>query len=152
MIAVISQSILVKFDHITWVVFGQGSQGKSFVLNDKFLHLAEFLPDRVAMFTQAMGMSASDWSVSDVVKTSQNNVWTLTPLLSLAGIAVIRLILHLKAKMWSYPGFQCSSKPQWVGSRRDYENYDCLRCVGSRTRAENNGRMVAGQDDPPNQF
>ena len=35
--------------------------------------LSRFLSDCVAMFTQAVGMTASDWSVSDVVKTRQNN-------------------------------------------------------------------------------
>ena len=35
------------------------------------------LSDRVAMFTQAVGMTASDWSVSDVVKTRQKIILIL---------------------------------------------------------------------------
>ena len=49
------------------------SQDKSFIFNQFktqcFTQL--ILSDRVAMFTQAVGMTASDWSVSDVVKTRQ---------------------------------------------------------------------------------
>ena len=43
--------------------------------------LSRFLSDRVAMFTQAMGMTASDWSASDVVKTRQNNHLNLASLI-----------------------------------------------------------------------
>ena len=43
------------------------------------------------MFTQAVGMTASDWSVSDVVKTRQN-------LLVFTKLAVSVLIMGLKAK------------------------------------------------------
>ena len=48
------------------------------------------------MFTQAVGMTASDWPVSRVVKRSQ----TIDPnlaLLSFTEFAVSRLILRLKA-------------------------------------------------------
>ena len=37
--------------------------------------------DRVAMFTQAVGMTASDWSVSDVVKMRQNKHLNLASLI-----------------------------------------------------------------------
>ena len=53
------------------------SQDKSFYFESKFCSLnhnallSRFLSDRAAMFTQAVGMTASDWSVSDIVKTRQ---------------------------------------------------------------------------------
>jgi len=51
------------------------------------------------MCTKAMGMTTCDWSVSDVVKTSQNNdLKILLLVLSFTGIAVSGLILRLKAK------------------------------------------------------
>ena len=52
-------------------------QDKSFYFESKLCSLkhnaflSRFLSDRVAMSTQAVGMTASDWSVSDVVKTRQ---------------------------------------------------------------------------------
>ena len=65
----------------------QRSQGKFFVLSH-----------RVAMFTQAVGMTASDWPVSHVVKPSQTIDLNLASLLSFTGVAVSGFILRLKAK------------------------------------------------------
>ena len=55
-------------------------------------------------------MTACDWSVSDVVKTRQNNdIKTLLLIFSFTGIAVSGLILRWKAKeLWSDPEFKAS--------------------------------------------
>lgn len=50
----------------------QRSQGKSFAsLKQWKASINWYLSDRVAMFTQTVGMTASDWPVFHVVKTSQ---------------------------------------------------------------------------------
>ena len=49
------------------------------------------------MFTQAVGMTASDWPVSRVVKRSQTTDANLTSLLSFTEIAISGSILQLKA-------------------------------------------------------
>ena len=49
------------------------------------------------MFTQAVGMTASDWPVSRIVKRSQTIHPNLASLLSFTEIAVSGLILRLKA-------------------------------------------------------
>ena len=48
------------------------------------------------MFTQAVGMTASDWPVSHVVKRSQTINPNLPSLLSFTEIAIGGLILRLK--------------------------------------------------------
>ena len=58
------------------------------------------LSDRV---TQAVGMTASDWPVSRVVKTSQTNDLNLASL-SFTGIADSGLILRLKSKFHKQNG------------------------------------------------
>ena len=60
------------------------------------------------MFTKAVRTTTCDWSVSDVVKTSQNNDLKISLLvLSFTGIAVSGLILWLKAKeLCSDPEFK----------------------------------------------
>ena len=62
------------------------------------------------MFTKAVRMTACDWSVSDVVKTRQNNdIKTLLLIFSFTGIAVSGLILQWKAKeLCSDPEFKAS--------------------------------------------
>ena len=50
------------------------------------------------MFTQTVGMTASDWPISHVVKTSQTIDLNLASLSFFIGIAVSGLILRLKAK------------------------------------------------------
>ena len=62
------------------------------------------------MFTKAVRTIACDWSVSDAVKTSQNNDLKISLLvLSFTGIAVSGLILRLKAKeLCSDPEFKAS--------------------------------------------
>ena len=49
------------------------------------------------MFTQAVGMNASDWPVSRVVKRSQTFDPNLASLVSSTEIAISGLILWLKA-------------------------------------------------------
>ena len=69
------------------------------------------------MFTKAVKTIACDWSVSGVVKTSQNNdVKILLLVLSFTGIAVSGLILRLKAKelrsrVQSFPGLVLEKAP-----------------------------------------
>ena len=59
------------------------------------------------MFPQAVGMTASDWPVSHVVKKSQPIHLNVASLLSFTEIAVSRLILWLKEKeLCSGPGFK----------------------------------------------
>ena len=53
--------------------------------------------DRVAMFTQAVGMTASDWPFLVLSKGSQTIDPNLASLLSFAEIAISGLILRLKA-------------------------------------------------------
>ena len=50
------------------------------------------------MFTQAMGMTASDWSVSDVVKTRQGNYLLKSYFFLSQKLLFSVLILWLKAK------------------------------------------------------
>ena len=72
-----------------------------------------FLSDRVAMFTQTVGMTASDWPVSRVVKRSQTieillffNFYYLLQKLPLAD-------RFCGQKQWSY-ALMRTSKPHWV--------------------------------------
>ena len=60
------------------------------------------------MFTKAVRTTACDWSVSNDVKTSQNNDLKISLLvLSFTGIAVSGLILWLKVKeLCSDPEFK----------------------------------------------
>ena len=60
--------------------------------------LSRFLSDHVAMFTQAMGLTASDWSVSDVVKTRQGNYLLKSYFFLSQKLLFSVLILRLKAK------------------------------------------------------
>ena len=61
------------------------------------------------MFTQAVGMTSSDWPVSHVVKRSRTIDLNLASLLSFTYIAVSGLILPLKAKeLSSDPDFKAS--------------------------------------------
>ena len=65
--AAFRQSILNWIKHY-WTGF-QRSQGKSFVsLKQWKASISWYLSDRVAMFTQTVGMTASDWPVFHVVK------------------------------------------------------------------------------------
>ena len=63
--------------------------------------LSRFLSDHVAMFTQAMGMTASDWSVSDVVKTRQGNYLLKSYFFLSQKLLFSVLILRLKAQCLS---------------------------------------------------
>ena len=59
--------------------------------------------------TQAVGMTASDWPVSHVVKRSHTIDPNLASLLSFTEIAVSGLILRLKAKeLCSHPDLKAS--------------------------------------------
>ena len=69
------------------------------------------------MFTKAVRTTACDWSVSDVVKTSQNNDLKISLLvLSFTGIAVRGLIRWLKAK-------ELCSDPEFKASLGWYQNF-----------------------------
>ena len=92
----------------------QRSQGKSFVFSFKTMKCLEQLisvRSCVAMFTQTVGMTASDWPVSRVVKRSQTIKILLLCylLLSFTEIAVSGLILRPKAmKLCSDTDFKAS--------------------------------------------
>ena len=69
------------------------------------------------MFTKAVRTTACDWSVSNDVKTSQNNDLKISLLvLSFTGIAVSGLILWLKVK-------ELCSDPEFKASLGWYQNW-----------------------------
>ena len=110
----------------------QRSQGKFFILTQNQLILSDpwidLIFDRVAMFTKAVGTTACDWSVSDVIKTSQSNDLKISPLLfSLTEIAVSGLILWLKAK-------ELCSDLEFKASLGWYQNWKKRHAISFRTK------------------
>ena len=80
------------------------------------------------MFTKAVRMTACDWSVSDVVKTSQNNDLKISLLvLSFTGIAVSGLILWLKAK-------ELCSDPEFKAFLGWYQNWKKHHAISFRSK------------------
>ena len=80
------------------------------------------------MFTKAVRTTACDWSVSNVVKTSQNNDLKISLLvLSFTGIAVSELILWLKAK-------ELCSDPEFKASLGWYQNWKKQHAISFRSK------------------
>ena len=100
------------------------------------------------MFTQAVGMTASDWSVSNAVKTRQND-------LIFTADYKIKIILRLKAKrlflvrifpsetaiivlLVKYPAIVRSGPTVVDKKRGKFGKMSLRRCVKSRRHFENN--------------
>ena len=93
------------------------------------------------MFIKAVGTTACDWSVSDVIKTSQNN----DDLSFIAGIAVSGLILRLKAK-------ELCSDPEFKASLGWYQNWKKRHAVSFRTKTTLAQRLPQDLEEKTIQF
>ena len=93
-----------------------------------------------------MRTTASDWSVSNVVKTSQNNDLKISLLsLSFTGIAVSRLILRLKAK-------ELCSDPQFKASLGWYQNWKKCHAISLQTKTTLAQRLPQDLEEKTIQF
>ena len=98
------------------------------------------------MFTKAVRMTACDWSVSDVAKTSQNNDLKISLLvLSFTGIAVSGLILWLKAK-------ELCSDPEFKASLGWYQNWKKRHAMSFRTKTTLAQRLPQDLEEKTIQF
>ena len=98
------------------------------------------------MFTKAVRMTACDWSVSDVAKTSQNNDLKISLLvLSFTGIAVSGLILQWKAK-------ELCGDPEFKASLGWYQNWKKRHAMSFRTKTTLAQRLPQDLEEKTIQF
>lgn len=97
------------------------------------------------MFTQTVGMTASDWPVSHVVKTSQTIDLNLASLSFFTGIAVSGLILRLKAK-------EVCSDPDFKASLGWYQKWKKRHSISLRTKTTLAQRLPQDLEEKTVQF
>ena len=97
------------------------------------------------MFTQTVGMTASDWPISHVVKTSQTIDLNLAPLSFFTGIAVSGLILRLKAK-------EVCSDPDFKASLGWYQKWKKRHSISLRTKTTLAQRLPQDLEEKTVQF
>lgn len=97
------------------------------------------------MFTQTVGMTASDWPISHVVKTSQTIDLNLASLSFFTGIAVSGLILRLKAK-------EVCSDPDFKASLGWYQKWKKRHSISLRTKTTLAQRLPQDLEEKTVQF
>ena len=93
------------------------------------------------LFIKAVRRTACDWSVSDVIKTSQNS----DDLSFIAGIAVSGLILRLKAK-------ELCSDPEFKASLGWYQNWKKRHAISFQTKTTLAQRLPQDLEERTIQF